>query len=157
MRRASRARWGRIAMFWAVWVALMYGITQLWGCEVASAEELPIPVATIIGECANCSDEGMIAVGNVIRNRAKLRGQTVEEVCLAPKQFSCWNGKGWVVNHIERNRWVIDRAWAAWRASATEDVTLGSDHYFADYIKRPRWAKDMTFKARVGKHLFYRS
>lgn len=39
MKRAYRARWGRIALFWVVWVAFMWGVTQLWGCEGAYAGE----------------------------------------------------------------------------------------------------------------------
>lgn len=40
MRRAYRARWGRIALFWVVWVGVMWAITALLaGCDVAEAAD----------------------------------------------------------------------------------------------------------------------
>lgn len=133
-------------------------ILTMFSCQAVHADELPIPVQTIIGECANCTDEGMIAVGNVLRNRARYRGQTVEQVALAPWQFSFWNDRVRAKNFIKNTPdLVVQRAMTAWQASATEDVTGGADHYFADYIKMPLWAKNMAFNGRHGKHLFYRS
>lgn len=152
--------WGRVAYVWIIWALIVFNLTCLLvGCDVAEAgEALPVPVATIIGECANCSDEGMIAVGNVIRNRARLRGQTVEEVCLARLQFSFWNDRDRANKFIKNaNDLTINRAWSAWQASATEDVTFGSDHYFADYIATPKWARGMTFIRAIGRHRFYRA
>lgn len=150
--------WGRVGAVWMVLIAAFLTIVsfQMVGCGVATAEELPIPVQTILGECAGCTDEGMIAVGNVIRNRAKYRNQTVEAVCLAPKQFSCWNDRAWLVGHLKRNRGVIDRAWSAWQASATEDVTGGADLYHANYVS-PKWDwSKIEPTVIVGMHLFYR-
>lgn len=148
-----KPRWGRIVGVWAILIALM---VTMFSCQASHADELPIPVQTIIGECANCSDEGMIAVANVIRNRAKYRNQTVEAVCLASGQFSCWNDKTWLVGHLKRNKGVTARAWSAWQASSTEDLTKGADMYHASYV-RPRWnwAK-LDYLGKVGAHLFYR-
>lgn len=126
-------------------------------CGSAYASEIPVPVKTIIGECANCSDDGMIAVANVIRNRAKARNQSFEAVCLAPWQFSAWNDKTWLEAHLKRNKGVLQRAYSAWQASATEDLTNGADHYFANYIPKPSWAKSMEHVATHGVHEFYRS
>jgi len=46
---------------------------------------------TIIGEARGESIEGQVAVGSVIRNRLLNGHRTYYDVCLAPKQFSCWN------------------------------------------------------------------
>jgi N-acetylmuramoyl-L-alanine amidase len=50
---------------------------------------------TIWGEARQEGTKGMIAVGNVIKNRAaankKMFGQGIKGVALKPKQFSCWN------------------------------------------------------------------
>jgi hypothetical protein len=35
-------------------------------------------------------------------------------------------------------------------------LTRGADHYFADYIKPPKWAAKMAYQAKVGRHLFYK-
>jgi spore germination cell wall hydrolase CwlJ-like protein len=32
----------------------------------------------------------------------------------------------------------------------------GVDHYFADYIDKPKWAESMTLIAVIGKHQFYK-
>ncbi len=53
---------------------------------------------TMWGESRGSTVDVRIAVGNVIRNRARfpMRYQATENsfagVCLAPRQFSCWNG-----------------------------------------------------------------
>ncbi len=49
---------------------------------------------TIYGEARGELVEGQIAVGCVIRNRMHLKPskyKSYHEVCLEPKQFSCWN------------------------------------------------------------------
>lgn len=48
---------------------------------------------TLIGEARGEPIEGIIAVGNVIKNRLKGNGtyRSYQEVCLAANQFSCWN------------------------------------------------------------------
>ena len=57
--------------------------------------ELNVLAQTIWGEARQEGTKGMIAVGNVIKNRAeankKMFGQGIKGVALKPKQFSCWN------------------------------------------------------------------
>jgi len=57
--------------------------------------DLSILAQTIWGEARQEGTKGMIAVGNVIKNRAeankKMFGQGIKGVALKPKQFSCWN------------------------------------------------------------------
>lgn len=132
------------------------------GCDVATAGEgapelLPIPVLTIMAEAGVEGFEGMVAVANVIRNRAKLRGLTVDEVCLQKLQFSCWNDRGRTVyRYASRNRALWDEAQTAWQLSGVEDVTGGADLYHADYVK-PRWNWSKTvMTVKIGQHIFYR-
>ena len=54
-------------------------------------ENLKILALTLYGEARGEPIEGIIAVGCVIRNRVILNKKTYKEICLAPKQFSCWN------------------------------------------------------------------
>lgn len=61
-----------------------------------SAADLLAAVRTVYGEARGESIEGQIAVAWVIRNRAdwvvpSWWGHTVEQVCIKPFQFSCWN------------------------------------------------------------------
>ncbi len=57
--------------------------------------DLNVLAQTIWGEARQEGTKGMIAVGNVIKNRAeankKMFGQGIRGVALKPKQFSCWN------------------------------------------------------------------
>lgn len=49
---------------------------------------------TLYGEARGEPIEGQIAVANVIMNRMRedtVKYKTVRDVCLEPKQFSCWN------------------------------------------------------------------
>lgn len=57
--------------------------------------DLNVLAQTIWGEARQEGTKGMLAVGNVIKNRAeansRLFGQGIRGVSLKPKQFSCWN------------------------------------------------------------------
>lgn len=48
-------------------------------------------VLTVYGEARGENVEGQIAVMNVIMNRSRKRGISIKQICLEPKQFSCWN------------------------------------------------------------------
>lgn len=153
--------WYRVAMVWAVWALVVVGSSVLLAKSANAYEDahsLPIPVLTLLAEAGGEGFDGMVAVGNVIRNRAAKRGLTVEEVCLQRLQFSCWNDKGVTVyRYAERNRAIWQDALTAWQVSGTEDITDMADHYFADYIAMPKWARGMTETVRVGRHRFFKS
>lgn len=46
---------------------------------------------TIFGEARGEPIEGIIAVANVIKNRAYAAQKLYKDICLAKDQFSCWN------------------------------------------------------------------
>ena len=52
--------------------------------------DMEVLALTIFGESRGESIEGQIAVGCVVRNRA-IAGSHYKDICLEPKQFSCWN------------------------------------------------------------------
>ena len=161
MSQEYRPLWGRIIVFWVLWAVLMVGVTMLLsGCEVATAAEwsdLGVVHKTLISEAGGEKDRirAMQAVGNVIRRRAELRGMTVEQVCLQPLQFSCWNGgSGRVDAFARKNQAIWDDALTAWQLSGVEDVTGKADLYHADYVK-PRWDWSKTVRTvKVGRHIF---
>lgn len=100
--------------------------------------------------------EGQIAVGHVTLNRVEFRRRSVKRVVLQAYQFS-W------ANHGARPD--IDEYEAIERAFRAVDLVIeerrqgkdffGCDHYFADYIDPPRWARGMMFHRQIGRHLFY--
>jgi N-acetylmuramoyl-L-alanine amidase len=48
-------------------------------------------ICTVVGEARGEPIEGQVGVANVIKNRAYASNRSYQDVCLAPKQFSCWN------------------------------------------------------------------
>ncbi|MDR1907939.1 MAG: cell wall hydrolase [Holosporales bacterium] len=124
---------------------------------------------TIYGEARGELDyiEGglaaLIAVGNVVVNRAKC-AKSVEQICKAPFQFSCWNAN-------DPNRIEIERA-AKQQLPAFQtcmrvakgvllmgwpDLTNGATHYYAQSLYAPPfWAKSMQLQVKIGHHLFFK-
>lgn len=96
--------------------------------------------------------EGKIAVANVILTRARQRKQTIEHVIYAPKQFSWANGGK---RPPIRDYQALTECFEAVDMACRGEGLQGANHYFADYIEPPKWAKDMKFLSKIGKHLFY--
>ena len=134
-------------------------------------DEIDILARTIYGE-ARGEYEGidggisaLIAVGNVVMNRVKVQGRygkSIQEVCLKPWQFSCWNKE-------DPNRVLLaedkirDPLFAVCYRVATKvaleewpDLTKGSDHYHASTLPIfPSWTRGRKPKVRLAKHIFY--
>ena len=96
---------------------------------------------------------GQLAVAHVTLNRAAKRQQSVEEVVIAPYQFS-WT--------LQKNTYVpaepkafLECMKSALYAMASDDFTGGATYYHRQDIK-PDWSEDMNFVAQYGKHIFYR-
>ncbi len=129
---------------------------------------------TIFGEARGEGVTGMMAVGCVIRNRAKHRrvtwwGKGWRGVCLHPFQFSVWNegdpNRGLLLA-IADGQPVPNGPMSVALATAMSvavdlidgklpDVTKGADHYHTLDV-RPAWKDDKKVVARIGAHIFYR-
>lgn len=114
-----------------------------------------IPAQTVALEAANQSSFGQYLVASVIVNRAKERGQTLDQVCLARKQFSAWNdprwAKAWLARHYtqttrHRARNALERA--------IREPFKEIDHYHTVNIM-PYWAKGHKPIIVEGNHAFY--
>jgi len=127
--------------------------------------DLKILAKTIYGEArGELNPFGLaplIAVGNVVINRVRKKFEkSITDVCLAPRQFSCWNhddpnyekiknldeSSSLFKTYLEIARNLIEGSWP--------DLTDGCDHYHARYVK-PFWAGMLTPKRVFGNHLFY--
>lgn len=117
---------------------------------------------TLIMEAAGEGLEGMTAVAEVIRTRAKERNLSFEQVCLQKKQFSCWNdlnraGKWLKTRSKERLEALATQAWVN---SATSQKTafngLLANHYFNPKLCSPSWAKGKQH-INIGNHRFLRT
>ena len=116
-----------------------------------------VVAATLILEAGGEYDEGSLeAVYEVIYNRAIKKSQSFSEVCLARKQFSCWNDKNIqeTINKASNHpRW--NEAIKIAYSDPKTNYTKGADHYHADYVN-PYWAKSMVKTTTIGRHIFYK-
>ena len=121
---------------------------------------------TLMAEAGNGSINDMLPVGNVIMNRAR-QGGTLQDVILAPAQFSPWNttkmpdgsmlyaagkGQGRDMGSIKPSNSAYEVADLLLSGEAA-DVTEGATHFFNPSISKPSWAKGMA-GTKIGSHLF---
>lgn len=141
--------------------------------------ERDILAATGWGEARGEPIHGQIGVLCIIRNRVKTGrwGTTYKAVCLAPRQFSCWNlggGPQDEANHAVlldlASGLILDGRHGAalaqwlWLADGIlrgvlQDITSGATHYLTERLYRtapPKWARMMTVTATLGAHVCLR-
>jgi N-acetylmuramoyl-L-alanine amidase len=139
---------------------------------VSAAHDIDILARTIWGEARGESFDGRLAVAWVAVNRLKRGryGDTLAEVCLRPKQFSCWN-------EDDPNRpkmlglkaedpifaeclGIAALVYAASKGRGgalpadLKDATLNSTHYCVSSLD-PYWARGKTPTCSVGRHKFF--
>jgi hypothetical protein len=125
---------------------------------------LSIVARTLWGEARGEGEDGMTAVAAVIANRVRRRwgGKTdAVGVCLAYKQFSCWNdadpnrAKLDAVLRAPDAAYVLAQTVAARMLRGTnDDPTAGATHYCASGTL-PYWARGKQACRRIGRHDFY--
>ena len=137
-------------------ISLILAITGE-GAQPKTGYSDEIVAATLILEAGGeYYDGSMEAVNEVIVNRAAKRNMSEAMVCLQKYQFSCWNGKD---TESGIGKAMLHPRWEeALRIvqSPTTNYTGGADHYHADYIKDPYWAKSMSITTKIGLHIFYK-
>ena len=130
--------------------------------------ELEIYAKTLFGEARGEKLAGIEAVANVILNRVKHAqkvgsywwGKTIEEVCLKPFQFSCWNkddvNRKLLETDLSENKiyQICKRVAQRAVAGCLQDNTNGATHYHALSVN-PYWARCAVPCAEIGNHLFY--
>lgn len=129
---------------------------------------------TVWGEARGEPLDGQVAVAWVIKNRAAARRQTIQKVCLAKWQFSCW----WEdsenarllrerAEHVLTGELLPEPRWLTLLQLCTQvlvgavpDPTHGSDHYLTSVLyaseNAPDWAQAMPVVATIGRHTFLR-
>lgn len=131
---------------------------------------------TIYGEARGESLAGRIAVGSVILERVNHRawdGRTIQEVCLKPWQFSCYN-------EMDPNFGKLAKIAEQWDQAMALDPALNDCYTIASGLldgsiprtpeiaasnccqyataagaKSVKWDDKMTVVARIGNHIFY--
>lgn len=132
-------------------------------------DDLDVLARTILGESEAWNRLDAEAIACVILNRAEYPNwpRKISEVCLQPWQFSCWNQNDpqrvrIIQAEASSNRWFAACIDIAKRALNGEikDITKGSTHYYATYVKKPKWARGHTPVYEVHhknsyEHIFY--
>lgn len=141
--------------------------------DLSSLSSTEILGLTIIGESRGEPINGQIAVGNVIRNRASHNKTTYHEVCLTPKQFSCWNeddpNRSLLMELAEQlinGQFITDPylkqcMYVAKGIVEMEllDNTNGAMNYLTSQLffdgKTPSWAKQAHNLKTIGNQVFF--
>ncbi len=123
---------------------------------------------TIYGEARGEKLSGREAVASTVLNRVKFAarkgsywwGSSIEEVCLKPWQFSCWNKSDpnynliLKVNLDDENFCICKRIAARACAGLLNDNVNGATHYHTK-SSRPGWSIGKIPCAEIGSHFFY--
>ena len=118
---------------------------------------------TLWGEARGETKAGREAIASVILNRLKKPsrfGKSIEEVCLKPAQFSCWNDGDPNLPKLKKVD-EIDPVFAECVAIAENavqgllaDSVIGADHYHTAGVS-PAWSQGKTPCIIIGNHLFF--
>lgn len=132
------------------------------------ARDRVILAKTLWGEARGEGRRGMQAVAAVVMNRKRqgYRGRrSAAEVCLDPRQFSCWNGDDPNLPLLQRidanpDADFVNAMQIARDALAGDlpDPTFGSKHYVATTLPpraMPDWLLGKTPVVTIGRHAFY--
>lgn len=118
---------------------------------------------TIWGEARGEGSDGMKAVAAVIMNRVQKGGwwgNTIEEVCKKPYQFSCWNPGDPNLHKVQTvtlDNPAFKKAYqiAQYAISGQlDDMTGGATHYHTTSITAS-WSSSLTPTGTIGSHIFY--
>ncbi|MDR0552851.1 MAG: cell wall hydrolase [Holosporales bacterium] len=105
----------------------------------------------------------LIAVANVIMNRCIATNEEfVENVCLKPKQFSCWNEYDPNFRIISRELSSLPAPIKVCETVAKEvvsgrwpDITKEATHYYNKNMQPPPyWATNGDVRIIIGNHVF---
>jgi len=133
-------------------------LITLMACSKPSlTDEQQVLALTLLAEARGEGVQGMEAVAMVVRQRMTNRSQTAKQVCLAPKQFSAWNGRSKTdLEYLWRSPAAPDAADVVRRFGELDPAVIGhADHYCTVRIT-PYWALDQKPVAVIGNHKFYR-
>lgn len=108
----------------------------------------------------------LIGVANVIINRLKNPcrfGKSIQEICLNPYQFSCWNindpNKSLIASKDKGADKVFDLCYEVAEKVAYHiwpDITKECNHYHAPMPNLPKWAQNTIPRLTIGNHVFYK-
>lgn len=120
---------------------------------------------TIYAEARSDGERGMTAVACVVLNRVAHPtwwGRSIETVCRAPAQFSCWNGgdKNYAamlsVTTADKSYMLALEIAAKAVADKLADIVLGATTYKVTSLPWPKsWGAQVAPLITVGHQTFY--
>ena len=117
--------------------------------------------ATMVAEAGGEGSNGMIAVGNVVKNRittGRGPGSTVSSVIMAPSQFSAWNNQdpNAYVSTVQNTPTYQTAYNLAGQVLSGQvgDNTNGATSYYNPKLASPAWGNSGTVTATLGNHTF---
>jgi hypothetical protein len=143
--------------FLIIFILFFIPITSLAAMTYAYAEE--VVAKTLYLEAGNQSTLGKEAVAAVIWNRANGKKEKFIQVCLAKKQFSCWNYRKPNQIKIKDNlSYRICKVIAREMVLGVYNPPYGLElvtHYHEKNVK-PHWSYRRFFLKRIDDHFFYK-
>ena len=123
---------------------------------------------TLYYEARSEGTEGIDAVASVILNRANGKAENLPKVCLAKKQFSCWNNKtdltpdkykflvpgGAAKQGQDREMWLYCQKIAGKMIFEEFKSTIGNRNAYHTLKVDPKWDARLSDKKTVGNHIF---
>ena len=123
--------------------------------------EIPeVMIDVLIAEALGEGDDGIAQVAQVMFNRSDSRGQTLEQVVTAPKQFEGYKSPGREVKKAMENEQVRQRVKEIARQVDYGEYDVpypGADHFHTPQVK-PSWSKQpdkIQKDGSLGNHIFY--
>lgn len=115
----------------------------------------------LFGETRSCSDLEKVAVAYTAINRVndgkKWNGETLKEVILCPKQYSCFDAKNpnrkELMDPEKYDKSSFEDCLQIARGileNKYQDPTNGATHYFNPELANPSWARSRSMK-KIGK------
>ena len=115
----------------------------------------------LFGEARNCTELEKVAVAYTTLNRIddgkKWNGETLREVILCPKQYSCFNennpNRKELMNPEKYDKSSFEDCLRIARGvleGKYQDPTNGATHYFNPKLANPSWARSRSMK-KIGK------
>lgn len=127
-----------------------------------------IVARTLYMEARSEGEKGIDAVASVLLNRAGKKAENLPDVCLKPKQFSCWNDKtnldaksytivipkGAAKKGKDQTMWLYCQKIAGKLLNANFTSTVGNRNCYHTTSITPSWDSTMKNKTTIGKHVF---
>jgi len=144
--------------------ASLIGLSTLQASQIPKPTEILVTIskseivaATLIAEAGGEKDfRAMAAVAEVIYNRSLARKISPAQVCLQPKQFSCWNNKdveGGIEKAKKHKKW--SNALKIAQNLGSTNYTKNAQFYHTIQIN-PSWNKKMLATVTIENHKFYK-